>query len=102
LPHCMISLYIYENGNAKKTEIAASRAVWVKDVKKDEIQNIIHKKEKIISNYCRNCDENWLLIVIEGIDPSSIIYISKDTTDNLYDFTFDKVLLFNVVEKKDY
>jgi len=99
LPSYLINLFIWSN-NVKKTQIATTRAVWVREINRVEIENIIKKKEKKINDYREKCNEIWLLIVIEGISPSSIIDISSEAINRKYVFKFDKVLLFDVIEDR--
>lgn len=64
----------------------------------EEIQNRISKKNTLFLNYAGVCASLWLLIVAEGIAPSSWSELPENARVHSYETTFDRVFFFHRVD----
>lgn len=95
-PSELIVLSIYWSTKIDSTSVAASRTTWENTTKVDELKNIIVEKEKKLPLYRDKCDEVWLLIVAEGIAPSSITKLDSLVYDYSFNSQFDRIFFFDL------
>lgn len=95
-PSELIGLSIYRSIKIDSTSVSATRGAWEIPIKIDELKNIITEKEKKLTLYRDKCDEVWLLIVAEGIAPSSIATLDSSVYNYYFDSQFDRIFFFDL------
>jgi len=95
-PSELIGLSIYRSTKIDSTSVAASRTTWENTIEVDELKNIIVEKEKKLPLYRDKCNEVWLLIVAEGLVPSSIIKLESRIYNYSFNSQFDRIFLFDL------
>jgi hypothetical protein len=95
-PSELIGLSIYRSAKIDSTSVSATRGTFENIIKIDELKNIIAEKENKLPLYRDKCDEVWLLIVAEGIAPSSITKL--ESMEPIYSFNsqFDRIFFFDL------
>jgi len=66
----------------------------------NELQEVIDKKNILVSSYTNCCAYYWLLVVIEGLRDSSFFDPSAETLNHSYKSNFNKVFLYNGFSEK--
>lgn len=59
------------------------------------IKHFIDKKECLIAEYKKKCNNIWLLMIVKGIRESSTFYLDKKITEKIFRTNFDKIIIFN-------
>ena len=95
-PNELIGLYIYRSAKIDSTSVNVTRGAWEIPIKIDELKNIITEKEKKLHLYRDKCDEVWLLIVAEGINPSSIAILDSSVYNYSFNLQFDRIFFFDL------
>jgi len=72
-------------------------ASWVKMDFIDELQQCIEKKNKLYSDYRKQCNECWLLIVADRSNPSQGFDISEKTLKYSYKSKFDRIYYLEIM-----
>ncbi len=67
-----------------------------------ELQNAISKKNQKVLKFDKDCNCHWLIVVIEGMDDSTLFEPSEATLNNTYESKFDKIYLLNRFGAKGY
>lgn len=75
-------------------------SIWVPYLSEDQIMEVISKKESLRTNYLKNCDEIWLLIVLYGGRASGLVEITESITSTMYQYKFDNVFLFDAITER--
>ena len=65
-----------------------------------DIQSVLNEKEQLLPKYLCKCDRCWLLVVSEGYAPSSLFEPSSETTQYLYESSFERVFYIDGFSKK--
>lgn len=73
------------------------RAAFVPDLIPDDIQEILALKSKKYRNYDGPCSELWLLIVSEGLSPSSFGSPTKELITHEYQGCFNKLFFASLM-----
>lgn len=63
-----------------------------------EIEERILKKNQKLERYNKSCEEMWLIIIVEGIDSSSIGDIGENVINHNFNSPFDKLLLYDRIK----
>lgn len=92
----LIGLTIYRSAKINKTSVNPFRGTFQHIVKVDELKNIINEKEEKLLLYRDKCNEVWLLIVAEGIAPSSIIKVDSLVYNYSFNSQFDRIFFFDL------
>lgn len=95
-PSELIGLTIYRSAKIDSTSVIATRGAWEIPIKIDELKNIITEKERKLPLYRDKCYEVWLLIVAEGIKPSSIATLDSLVYDYSFNSQFDRIFFFDL------
>ena len=95
-PSELIGLYIYRSAKIDSTSVNVTRGAWEIPIKIDELKNIITEKDKKLPLYRDKCDEVWLLIVAEGIKPSSIATLDSSVYNYSFNSQFDRIFFFDL------
>ena len=66
------------------------------------LQTAISAKETSLLGYNTACSEQWLLVVMEGMTPSTLFDPSKSTLDHLYSSSFGRVFLLDAFRCKQW
>jgi len=95
-PSELIGLSIYRSTKIDSTSVTAFVATWENSIEVDELKNIIVEKEKKLPLYRDKCDDVWLLIVAEGISPSSITKLKNSVYNYSFNSQFDRIFFFDL------
>lgn len=95
-PSELIGLSIYRSTKIDSTSVSTTRGAWENIIKTDELKNIIDEKEKKLPLYRDKCDEVWLLIVAEGLAPSSITELESEIYNYSFNSQFDRIFFFDL------
>lgn len=95
LPDEILEIILHKFESTKSVNVNNPKCVWVKTLGPNELKNRIFKKETLITEYRSECDEIWLLMVVDKFDPASIFDVSEDAKNYIYETAFDKLFLFN-------
>jgi hypothetical protein len=95
LPDEIFEIILHKYESTKSVNVDNPKFVWVKTLGANELKNEIFKKEALITEYRKKCDEIWLLMVVDEFDPASIFSVSEDAKNFIYETAFDKIFLFN-------
>ena len=95
-PSELIGISIYRSVKINSTSVSTTRGTWENIIKTDELKNIIVEKEKKLPLYRDKCDEVWLLIVAEGLGPSSIIKLESRIYNYSFNSQFDRIFFFDL------
>lgn len=72
-----------------------SAAFWVPVASVDKIQDVIDEKEQKISEYQKNVDSIWLLIVMDGFSGATAWSIDDKVISHHFETEFDNVVLLD-------
>ena len=76
-----------------ETVVQPVEAAWVEPLSEATLREIVASKEQLLSAYRSNCDEAWLLIVVDGFRVSSIAQLPTDLPK--LQSGFDRVFLLH-------
>ena len=65
---------------------SAPRVEWIPTIHTEDLQQTIDAKAERLHGYLKACKEVWLLMVEEGIDPSSTLEMPDELWKHAYDF----------------
>ncbi len=74
---------------------AYTRAGFEAELGVDELRTVVREKEARISSYRKTCDEVWLMIVFEGLHPSSFYRVPAAVCEESYETAFSKLLVLD-------
>lgn len=74
------------------------QADWVPELSNEEIREVIAKKEEPLPSYRQKCSGVWLLIVVEGLFPSSLYDVADAVREREFQSEFDKLFLLRYFE----
>ncbi len=77
---------------------AVLRAGYICQISPEEVVNVLRKKEKELPAYRCNCDQVWLVIVIEGLRVSSLVELGETVGWHEYETDFDRAFLLQFFE----
>ncbi|MBN2185606.1 MAG: hypothetical protein JW746_09790 [Candidatus Krumholzibacteriota bacterium] len=92
-----ISVFRFENQD--EINVSCVRSAWNHHVSPREIQDILDSKNHKVEVYDHECDEAWLLIIIEGAYPSSIASLNDSSKSSVYSSDFDRVFIHDVMNR---
>lgn len=95
-PSELIGLSIYRSAKNDSTSVSKTRGAFENTIKTDELKNIIAEKKKKLPLYRNKCNEVWLLIVAEGIAPSSITKLESAIYNYSFNSQFDRIFFFDL------
>ena len=70
------------------------------DIPSDLVLARINQKNDKVGKYREQCDEIWLLIVVDGFLPSTWFDVSGEALKQTYQSSFDRTYLFDFQKKK--
>lgn len=94
------SIFIANTIEYDECHWSGNDAEWTKLLKPKHIQSAINKKIEKYELYKSNCDYIWLLLIAYQFRLSSNYDLSDDIAKHTYKFPFDKVYIFQIVNKK--
>jgi hypothetical protein len=100
LPDEVNTLHIYRIPEMDENEWNSLRAGYIPKIASGEIQRLIDKKERRVSEYRKACPVLWLVIVAEGLAPSSFGDLERAVRETRYRSSFDKVFFFRLFDKE--
>ncbi|RMG26378.1 MAG: hypothetical protein D6732_21325 [Methanobacteriota archaeon] len=99
LPHSfpaeIDSVYLYWYEKATYPLWAVPMGGFVPNLTPEIIEGRIRKKEKLLEKYLQNCDEVWLLLVLDGHTPSGNWDVPNAVLETKYMTGFSRVILYD-------
>ncbi len=99
-PYEIDSLSIYRLSTLPKSFWSVPSAGFVQENFTSEMEAIIAKKDRLISNYRPDCAAFWLLIVAEGNSASTFLDPSPFTLAHRYHSSFDRIFFLEAFRRK--
>ena len=96
VPNGLLSLKIYRPDDRDHRRWARHTGGVVPLVQANHIQDAIDPKNKKVVNYRQNCNELWLILVINNIKYERSIISEQNTLHHNYDSDFDKTFIFEL------
>lgn len=79
---------------------SVARAGWVPNLQPIILQERINAKKLLLPSYCKEVDEDWLLIFANQTNPSQMFTAPKDLNNIKFNSPFSKTFLYLYPENK--
>lgn len=77
-------------------------AGWVQEDFVSELQLLIDRKNRLVTNFNQHCNFHWLVVVLEGMTDSTLFDPSDRTLNHIYESKYDKIFLLDRFRAKGY
>lgn len=95
LPQEVTSLCIYRCENIGENLWNSPRGSSVPILSAAELQEIVSSKEAKVSSYREMCSEVWLLVVAEGLQPSTHCRLAPEAGEYPFETSFDRAFFLH-------
>ncbi len=100
LPEEIASLRIFRLPSLSRSHWNAAGAITVPRLDPPAIQDILNRKTSLLPGYLNHCDVCWLLLIADGFQFSGSVDVSESAYHHAFDSPFDRVLFFQVYERR--